>query len=782
MSADTEKKTVSCSFAGIVLAGAVASANAAVLEEVMVTAQKRSENLQEVPVAITAFSGEQIDNAFILSTEDLVKLAPSMTFTEGTIPTETSIRLRGVGTQSFSSAVEPSVAVLYDGVVMARTVQGIADLVDVERVEVLRGPQGTLFGKNAAVGAIQVITKKPSKEFEGYVEAMAAEMDEYNFRGTVSGPLSDTVGFRLSGQYRNDGGYLKNYKTGNDINGTENLTLRGKLEFQPSDVTNVMVIADYGEKESDCCAMMPILNPAGPDAEGFLALLAPSVPEEDSRTVNQTADPRNDQESWGVSVEVNHDMGWGGTFTSITSYRDWEWSGTPDIDFQPLEGGTAVPGSFFTFTRQSIVFGGQNHVNETFSQEFRIASPTDGAVDWVAGLFYWRSQYDQNNTLRDAICLGPAAVSVDSIQPCPAEATNFFRSGQSYMSTENESYAGFGQINWRPAEKLELFAGLRLIKEDLEWSHFRPNAPAPGFPTDAVNTFGVPGGQDLPYSGAFETDDTAWAGKLGAMYDLRDNVRVFASYSRGYKGPAANTNDFNFSEDPVDPEIVDSFEIGLRSELFDNRANLNITAYYTEIEDFQTQTIDQISQAFNVSNVGVFETSGVEVELNAALTDDLYVSAGLAYTDAIFDEFVNAQCYVGQTEAEGCIDGNQDLSGAEAPNSPDWKFNLLARYEFDLAGWAGFLQGNYIWQDDVFFREDLNPASFQEAYGLFDVTLGASSPDDRFQVTFFVENVFDEDFAANRFQIGLPPGNASFVQILTKNVDRYFGGSVRMNF
>ncbi|MEQ8692804.1 MAG: TonB-dependent receptor, partial [Pseudomonadales bacterium] len=413
---------------------------------------------------------------------------------------------------------------------------------------------------------------------------------------------------------------------------------------------------------------------------------------------------------------------------------------------------------------------------------FRIASPTSEAVDWVAGLFYWHSEYEQNNTLRDAICLGPAAVSVDSIQPCPAQATNFFRSGQSFMSSVNESYAGFGQINWRPTEGLELFAGLRLIKEDLKWSHFRPNAPAPGFPSDAVNTFGVPGGQDLPYRGAFDTDDTAWAGKFGGLYELRDNVRVFVSYSRGYKGPAANTNDFNFSEDAVDPEIVDSYEVGLRSELLDNKVNLNVTAYYTEIEDFQTQTIDQVSQAFNVSNVGVFETAGVEIELDAAVTDDLFVSAGLAYTDAVFDEFVGAQCYVGQTEAEGCTDGTQDLSGAEAPNSPDWKFNLLARYEFNLASWNAFVQGNYSWQDDVFFREDLNPASFQESYGLFDMAIGARSPDDRFQVSFFVENVLDEDFAANRFQIGLPPGNASFVQILSKNVDRYFGGSIRMNF
>lgn len=769
-------------FTFALLAGAVSTVNAAVLQEITVTAQKRAENLQDVPVAITAFSGDQIEGALIVSTEDLVKLSPSMSFTEGTIPTETSIRLRGVGTQSFSSAVEPSVAVLYDGVVMTRTAQGISDLVDIERIEVLRGPQGTLFGKNASAGAVHIITKRPSQEFEGSTELMVAEEGEYGIKGTVSSPLSDTVGFRLSGQYRKDDGYLRNYATGNTINGTENYGLRGKLEFQPSEVLNILLIADYSEKDSNCCAMMPILNPEGPDAEGFLALLAPSEPTENSRSVNQTADPRNKQDTWGLSAEINYDFDWGGTLTSITSYRDWTWSGTPDIDFQPLTGGTAVPGSFFTFTRQSIVYGGQNHENQTFSQEIRIASPTGGAVNWVAGLFYWNSEYDQNNTLRDAICLGPAAAAVTSIQPCPSDAINFFRSGQSFMETENQSYAGFGQVNWRPTEKLELFVGLRLIKEDLEWSHFRPNAPAPGFPTDAVNTFGVPGGAALPFSGKFDTDDFAWAGKVGGMYDVKDNLRVFASYSRGYKGPAANTNDFNFSTEPVDPEIVDSFEIGLRSELLDNQVNLNITAFYSQIDDFQTQTIDQISQAFNVSNVGVFETRGIEFELNAAVTDNLFVSAGIAYTDAIFDEFVDAQCYVGQTEAEGCIDGNQDLSGEEAPNSPDWKYNITARYEFPMAGWRGFIQGNYTWQDDIFFREDLNPASFQEAYGLFDLTLGGQSEDDRYVLTLFVKNLFNEHFAANRFQIGLPPGNASFVQILSKNVDRYAGASFRVNF
>ena len=754
--------------------------HAAVLEEITVTAQKRAENLQDVPVAITAFSGDQVEAALIGSTEDLVKLAPGMTFTEGTIATETAFRIRGAGTQSFSSSVEPSVAVLYDGVVMTRTAQSIADLADIERIEVLRGPQGTLFGKNASAGAIHIITKRPTEAFEGSAEVMVAEDGQYGFKGTVSGPLSNTVGFRLSGNYRNDDGYIHNYATGNTVNGTENFGLRGKLEFQPTDALNILLIADVSEKDSNCCVMMPLLNEDGPDPDGFVALIAPSEPTESSRSVNQTADPDQPQDVFGFSAEVNYDLGWGGTLTSITAYRDWSWSGTPDIDFQPLTGGTAVPGSFFTFTRQSIVYGGQNHDNQVISQELRIASDTSEDTNWVAGLFYWNSQYDQNNTSRDAICIG--APGVPSIQPCPDTATSFFRSGHSIMETENRSLAVFGQVNWRPADQLELYAGVRLIQEDLEWSGYRPDAPAPDFPNDAVNTFGVPNGGTLPFQGDFETDDSNWAGKLGGIYDFTENVRMFASYSRGYKGPAANTNDFNFSTDPVEPEIVDSFEVGLRSELNDDRVHLNVTAFYSEFENFQTQTIDQVSQAFNVSNVGVFETQGVEVELNAAVTDNFLLMAGLAYTDAVFDEFLNAECYVAQTESEGCIDGKQDLSGEESPNSPDWKFNTTARYEFPLADWSAFVQGTYVWQDDVWFREDHNPRSFQESYGLLDMSVGAGSADGRYGVTLFVKNVFDEHFAANRFQIGLPPGNGSGVMILTRNADRYAGMTFNVNF
>ncbi|MEQ9270221.1 MAG: TonB-dependent receptor [Haliea sp.] len=767
------------------IASAVSTvAHSAALEEVIVTAQKRAENMQDVPTAISAFSSDQIDRGLIESTVDLVKLVPSLSFSTGTLPTESAFRLRGAGTQSQSDLVEPSVAVVYDGVVMTRTAQGVSDLADIERIEVLRGPQGTLFGKNASAGVIHVITKRPSQEFEGSVEAMAAEDGLYGFKGTVSAPISDTVGYRLSGHYRNDDGYIDNVATGNTINGTENMSLRGKLEFQPNDKTNILVTADYSEEDSSCCVMMPILNPDGPDPEGYAALIAPTVADRDSREVNQTADPSQEQDAWGLAAEVNYDLDWGGTLTSITSYRDWNWDGTiPDIDFQPLRGGTAVPGSFFTFTRQSILYvPGNVHENQTFSQELRIASPQDGNVDWVAGLFYWNSDYDQDNTLRDAICLGPEAVSVSITQPCPAEATNFMRSGQMLVESNNENFAAFGQVNWRVSDPLELFAGLRLIREELEWSGYRPNAPAPGFPTDAVNDFGVPGGGDLPFQGDYDVSDTGWSGKFGGKYDLSENVRVYASYARGYKGPAANANAFNFSTEPVDPETVDSYEIGLRSELFDNRMNLNVTAFFSTFDDYQTQTIDQVSQAFNTENVGTFETQGVELEIDAAITDNLGVSAAIAYTDSVFDEYENAECYVAQTVAEGCIDGKQDLSGKESPNSPEWKYNLSARYQVPVGNWVGFVQGDYTWQDDIYFREDLNPYSHQKAYGLFDLSFGVDSADERYNFTVFVKNVFDKQFSTNGFQIGLPPSGASGVMILSRNADRYAGASIRVNF
>jgi iron complex outermembrane receptor protein len=214
----------------------------------------------------------------------------------------------------------------------------------------------------------------------------------------------------------------------------------------------------------------------------------------------------------------------------------------------------------------------------------------------------------------------------------------------------------------------------------------------------------------------------------------------------------------------------------------DNRINLNVTTFFSQFDDFQSQTIDQVSQAFNTTNVGVFETKGVEMELNAAVSENLFVSAGIAYTDAMNDEFEDADCYVGQTEAEGCIDGKQDLSGRVSPNSPDWKYNILARYEFPIAGRTGFVQGNYTWQDSIFFREDLNPASHQDSYGLLDLSFGGNSRDGRYGVTFFVINVFDKFFASNRFQIGLPPSNANRVMILSRNADRYGGARLHINF
>ncbi|MGB6150916.1 MAG: TonB-dependent receptor, partial [Pricia sp.] len=727
----------------------LAQANGTSVDEIIVTAQKREQTLQEVPLAVSVLSADALDDAFITDLEDLAELVPSLTVTQGNSDRNSALRIRGIGTQVFSVSVEPSVSTVIDGVVLTRPGSAFTDLVDIERVEVLRGPQGTLFGKNASAGVLNVVTKDPSSVFEGFAEVQVAEDNEYLARGSLSGPIASNLAYRASAFIKGRDGYIENI-AGDDVNGSDSFGGRAKVLWEPSDVFSLQLIGDYTESDANCCQwQIRSTNNAG-----FRSELAPIVPGPENDQVDVNAPLFNDSEHWGVSAEMNWDLG-KATLTSISAFRDWSNRGNQDID--SVSETDPLPGRIRFNVNDGV------SATETITQELRLASNGENTLNYVVGLFYYDTDITRRLDRELDICLAPGTGGAGC-------GFVFTQSGFFTTSVDNTNYAAFGQLDWNLTDKLGLIFGARYLKDEL------------GF---TLQRFGnVSGGPVGPFSD--DTSDTDFSIKVGATYDLSENWSSYATYQQGYKGRGYDTgidsNPSDLAALPIEAETSDAYEIGLKGSLADRRIILNMAAFHTKFDNFQGQAFNPASARFLLANVGEVETTGFEIDGVARLNENFTLSGGLAVVDAVIKTFPGASCYNGQSVQQGCVNNTQNLAGAPLPNAPSIKFNIGAEYRRDIAlsGWEGFLGWNYTWQDDVQFGLNQNPATIQDDYGIANFRIGAVSPDDKYELNLFVQNAFDQSYAASIFQTPLDGGGIS--HILPRNYSRYFGASLRASF
>ena len=742
------------------------------IDEIVVTAQKREQNLQDVPLSVLAISGEQLSERQLTDVQDIAQVDPSVTYTQSTNPLNSSLRIRGIGTDVFSSAVEPSVSIVVDGVVMSRQGQAFADLVDIERVEVLRGPQSTLFGKNASAGVLSITTADPTDDLTATGEVIVAELDEVQVRGTVSGPISDTVGARLTAYYKDVGGHIDNVTDGRNLNGQEAWGLRGKVLFEPSDDLSLQLIADYRDAEAACCAWQyrRVDDPA------LAAAIFPVVPSEENRQTSLGSDVSNESQSWGVSAEAGLALG-DYDLVSITAYRSWDFQNTIDIDGTPSRGGLPVfLGGLLGFNTND----GFTDIDQ-YSQELRIASPGDGAVTWIGGLF--ASRLDLDRRFERRICLAnftdetcPALLSDinPAFPPIPAAQSAFFEG-----TVQNTNLGLFGQADWQATDWLVLTAGGRLIYDETQFSFARPNEAL--FPGDSVNGANIP---DEDRFGEGQVDDTAFTSRLVAAYEATDDVNLYASYVRGYKGPTVDVA-FEADDTPVGPETSDAFEVGLKSSLLDGRATLNVAVFDVTYDDYQAQTFDAASTEFLLENAGQVSTRGIEADLLARPSDAFTFGASVAYVDAEIDEFPGGQCFNPVSADPDCgEDGTKSLAGGDLNNAPELRFNLNARNDIALpdAPFDLFVQGNYRWQSDVQFSISQNPETVQDSYGVLDLAIGAQSKDDRLVATVFVKNLLDENYVDFLLQDPVRTNSVNIAQYAPKASDRYVGAQLRVNY
>lgn len=719
------------------------------LEEVVVTATKRAENSQAIPIAINAIGADMIEKMDIRRTEDLVRLAPSLTSTIGDNKQNSGFRLRGIGTSAFSIGVEQSVAVIVDDVATVQQGQSISDLADIERIEVLRGPQSTLFGKSASAGAINVVTKGASEEFEGSIELSATDDDETRVSASISGPISDSLGFRLSGFWSDYDGNVENLSSNSMVNSQENQGVRGKLEWQVNDGIDVTIIAHASEDESTCCALTwASFDPAG-RVFGFVPgdVIEGITPSSENYKFRSDDGPVDETENSGASIRANFAMG-EHTLTSITAVNTWEYSNDGDVDFSNVDvfgffTGGALSGGFFS---QSAV------ETDFFSQELRLVSPSDDKFEYLVGLYYADAETDRSFLRNPGLPIIPS----DWV----ANATT-------------ETLALFGQFTWRFTEATSVTAGLRWNDEEITVD-FTDNLAA----TDPQRT------------GKGSDDEVL--GNLSLQHFINEDTMVYARYAQGYKGQAydiATGFTQNEADNPVAPETSDSISFGIKSTLFDGRLRLNATAFFAEYEDFQAQSsriFPDGSVDLTLNNVGELETQGLELEGAALIGDNLTLTFGAAFIDAEIKSFLGANCFAGQTEAQGCIDDTQDIRGGALSNAPDSKFNIGIEYaqNFDSLPFDGFFLLSYVWQDEVQFDLTQHPRTIHDSYGVANLSFGINErANDRYRVTAFVNNLTDENYRSSLADLGaLYGGVDAFAQTFSRNSERHVGVRLKFSF
>ncbi len=743
--------------------------------EIVVTAQKRSERLQDVPLAVSVVSGDALARQGAVNLEGAQYLVPSLNFRKSGTSINQSLYLRGVGTATFSIAGEPSVSTVLDGVVLARAGEAFSDLVDIERIEVLRGPQGTLFGKNSSAGVVNIVSKRPGNEFGGYVDGgfFFDNGNEYRVRGALDMPIGDNVRTRVTGFYgKYDGNIFNDAANVNRrVNGYERYGVRGILEADVSDTVQLTVIADWRRANDDCCAEVIGTVPTGP---GALALAGIPLVGDETRTIRQNLVTRTEEESWGVSAQLDAELG-NQTVTSITAYRnyknreirDGDWIGAPIAGVPQLHDDGPQTGS-------------------TFSQELRLTSPADQFLAYVLGAFY--SKADTERTFARSVVQCGAAPTPLALVTCgsPGAAPSTFPSGTATFGSELTNIAVFGQSTLNFSDRLRGIVGLRYTIDQNRVFHSRRTALAgpgiqPNFDQGVFNSArpGLINGDPTQSNGVpfqTQTSQDNLSGKVGAQFDVNDDIMAYGTYSRGYKGPAYNIfyNLTASGTNVIAAETADSFEIGLKNALFDGTLTINLAGYYAKYKNFQANNPDLVAGVVvtRFTNAGDVSTRGGELDFAWRPIPDLSFGGGVAYTDARVDSF-NAPA-----------GGAAVPAGTQLAFAPKWKGSLTVDYRLrtggpiDISfGAQGSTQSSQLSLFDA--SAAIRAAGLIDAYSLVDAQIGIVSRDDAFRISFVAKNLFDTSFPA-QITNGGPGGSLRY--LIPREADRYFGVTGRVNF
>ncbi|MBD8614502.1 TonB-dependent receptor [Pseudomonas putida] len=697
------------------------------LQAVTVTATRRAESLQKVPVAVSVVDGEQLERDNRNGVASIVQQVPSLNFRTGASNKDTSLFIRGVGTISTSPGVEPTVATVIDGVVYGRPGQATLDLLDLERIEVLRGPQGTLFGKNASAGVLNIVTKAPTEEPHGYIDQSYYSGNESRTRFGIGGSLiPDTLKGSLTTLFGSYDGNVDNRANGHEVNGYNRKGVRGKLEFTPNDDLTLTLAADYMQSHDDAPngVVSKALTPA------FAGALAPVSASGHSRDIASDYRSHVEDINKGLSAQLDWNLG-DYTLTSITAWRGWDNTQWQDGD-RLATITSAFPG---TEDKGDLSY-------DQYSQEVRLASPKGEFVEYVGGLFYMHGKDDE--TYRRTL-----------VTPTGSQR------GVADYTTTSDSYSAFGETTLNFTSRLRGIAGLRWTHDDLEYDHRRVS-------TSATTVSGIQPGTRSSGS----VDEDGWSGRLGVQYDLSDDVMAYVTYSRGYKGPAYNVF-FNMQPrdtDALKPETSNTWEAGIKASAWDNRLTTNLAVFHSEYDNYQANFFDTVANQVvtRLINAGSVSTEGVELDYALQATQNLKLSGALAYTRARIDQF---SCPAGA--AASC-----NVDGKTLPYSPDWKSYVRADYSIPLANGLDVELGtDYSWQSEVQYDISQNPDTKQGAYGIWNASIALADYTNGWRVALLGKNLADKSYSPM-----LASGSGYIYRAVPRDDERYFGVQLRKDF
>jgi len=756
-------------------------ASAAPLEELIVTATKRERNLQDVPIAISAFGSRQLRDAGVHDIRDLQMLSPSLVISNSQAESAGTVaRIRGVGTTGDNLGLESSVAVFVDGVYRNRNNVALTELGDIERIEVLRGPQGTLFGKNASAGLIHIITEGPDTEqWGGHAEGSYGDYSAYRLGAGVTGPIiGEQLAFRLDGSYtKRDEGFIKDTANpGVEYNDRDRYLLRGQLSSSPNENLDIRLIADYAERRETCCG--GVTRIAGPTAGAINLVTAPTpgvilppAPFDRDMTSNANRGYVQDVDEGGGSLTIDWDV-FTGQITSITAYRSWDATRSQDGDYTSAD----------LLYRQ---IGTYQNKFETLTQELRFAA-TVGRLDYLFGFYY----VDEDLTFRDAVRGGADFNTyIDVLQIGSGEMNllppGTFLDGQGVLGDTwlqtTESWAIFMHDTFHATDKLDLTLGLRYTDEDKKLNGtVTSNNPACLQIVTGMITVDTLGAQltcnpliNPTVDGIYldNRNDGELTGTLNISYTFTDGWMGYGSFSSGYKAGGYNLDRAGLanpllggvpmaSDLEFRPETVNAYELGAKGSVGD-WITTSIALFYEQFDDFQLNEFT--GTAFIVTNLEEVTTKGVEVDFSAAPTDGLQLNGGIVYQDARYGDNVS----------------NPALAGQRLTNAPLWVITASGRYGWN---WSASLRSwvfvDYRFNSDMNTGSDLAPEKEQASYALWGARAGFGDVNDRWSVELWGKNLLDQDYIQVAFDAPLQSGTiAAFLgDPLT------WGATVRVNF
>ncbi|QLC26445.1 TonB-dependent receptor [Parasphingopyxis algicola] len=696
---------------------------------IVVTARRREETLQETPISITTFDADALVDRGISNLSGIGDFTPNLVFDQGTGntggSTSSQIYIRGIGQADFLFTTEPGVGIYVDGVYLPRSIGSIMDLVDLERVEVLRGPQGTLFGKNSVGGAVNIVTRRPQPEFGGRVSATYGSFDRVDIGGSVNLPLvTDTLLASVAFSSRDRDGYVRRVNDGTRLGGINSTGLRGQLLWKPSPNFDILVAADYTRKREDSIANTLIdVDQSGSLIGLYNGLVAPALGTiYDDRFISSdpfvsfgTGFNQSDLDLWGISSTATLELG-AVTIKSITAYREQDAVFGADSDHSPIR-----------YFEQSVL-----DEQEQFSQELQISGTAiDDRLDWIVGAMYFHeSGFDQYRVvfapgLFDALeALPPGIIPGLGGAGNPIHPALDF-DGLLTSRINNDSYSAYGHFSFDITDRLSVSGGLRYTSDEKDFDSRFDRLSA------GVTTHDV------------ETGDSwnAWTPRIGVEYDWSDDLMTYASVARGFKSGGFNgrpTTEF-VARTPFAPEFVWTYELGFNSMFADRRVILNGAAFYSDYSNLQLLSITSDPQGGIVAlveNAGKARIMGFELELTAMPVPGLRFDAGLGYLDAEYrqlDASVNT------------ITLSDDLV-----KTPEWSLSLGAEYTADLSDdWQLTIRGDYAYRSTVQHVADNNPLLEQSGYGVFNARLAFGPSDESWELAVFGTNIGDELYITN---------------------------------